>query len=182
MATSDRLTPRQWQIVNVFVTAGSALGCALLMPARLPGTEVLSVTPHWLLIWVVAWSVKRTASQGAIAGAILGTILDGMTAPYPSHAIGLSLVGALTGQLQKERFIQEDLISVALIVFGMAALAETVVAVQYSLRDFHRLPEIWAAHQRIAIASALLSSLWAPAVYYPLSRWWEHIRESNESP
>jgi hypothetical protein len=35
--------------------------------------------------------------------------------------------------------------------------------------------EIWSNHQRIALSSAILSSLWAPAVYYPLNRWWEMV-------
>jgi len=40
--------------------------------------------------------------------------------------------GILTARLQKQRYIQEDFISVALIVFGMAVLAETVTALQFS--------------------------------------------------
>jgi len=168
--------PRRMRLANALVTGGSVLGCALLLPARLPGTELLEVTPHWLLIWVVAWSVKRTMTSGAIAGVLLGAILDGMTAHGPTHALSLGLVGALTGRLQKERFIREDLISVALIVFAMAAIAETLVALQHSARDPDRLVDIWTTHQRIALASALLSSLWAPAIYYPLNRWWEWVR------
>jgi rod shape-determining protein MreD len=143
--------------------------------------ELLAVGPNWLLIWVVAWSVKRTVFQGAIAGLALGLIQDGMSAPEPTHAISLAIVGILTACLQKQRYIKEDFISVALIVFGMAVVAETIIAVQFSLHAFgvssttpHRtLSEIWLYHQRIALTSAILSSLWAPVVYYPLKRWWE---------
>ena len=31
------------------------------------------------------------------------------------------------------------------------------------------------AHQRNALASAILSSLWAPVIYYPLNLWWEKM-------
>jgi hypothetical protein len=37
------------------------------------------------------------------------------------------------------------------------------------------LPDIWMQHQRIALSSAILSSLWAPALYYPLNRWWTYF-------
>jgi rod shape-determining protein MreD len=82
----------------------------------------------------------------------------------------------LTGRIQKERYIQEDFISVALIVFGMAVVGETVTAIQYSLLGDRNLAEIWTDHQRIALSSAILSSLWAPVVYYPLNRWWERMK------
>jgi rod shape-determining protein MreD len=184
-----RWHPYARQALNGFVTAGSVLLCLLVLPTRLPGMELLAVGPNWLLIWVVAWSVKRTAFQGAIVGLILGLIQDGMTAPDPTHALSLAVVGILTARLQKQRYIKEDFISIALIVFGMAVLAETIIAIQFSLQSFsiepekaHRaLADIWVYHQRIALSSAILSSLWAPVVYYPLSRWWEQI-ESIEQP
>jgi hypothetical protein len=65
----------------------------------------------------------------------------------------------------------------------MAVLAETITALQLSLmslniaqfRTQRTLSEIWFYHQRIALSSAILSSLWAPVIYYPLSRWWQRI-------
>jgi rod shape-determining protein MreD len=150
--------------------------------------ELLGVGPNWLLIWVVAWSVKRSAWQGAVAGIVLGLIQDGMTAPHPTHALELALVGVLTARLQKQRYIQEDFISVALIVFGMAVIAETVTALQFSIIGFsypnepnRTLAEIWFYHQRIALSSAILSSLWAPVVYFPLNRWWEQMQEVEQA-
>lgn len=143
--------------------------------------ELLGIGPNWLLIWVVAWSVKRTALQGAIAGLTLGMIQDGMTAFHPTHAISLALVGILTARIQKQRYIQEDFISVALIVFGMAVVAETVSAIQFSLQGDRDWLDIWTDHQRLALSSAVLSSLWAPIVYYPLNRWWELISLLEQS-
>lgn len=175
--------PYTLRVLNWTVTIGSVLVCLLLLPTRLPGMELLSVAPNWLLIWVVAWSVKRTAWQGALAGLVLGLIQDGMTSPNPTHAVSLAIVGILTARIQKQRYIREDFISVALIVFGMAVLAETIIAIQFSWQTFvsdaaqvHRnLGEIWVYHQQVALSSAILSSLWAPALYYPLNRWWERI-------
>jgi rod shape-determining protein MreD len=178
-----KLEPRTLQMVDRAVTVGSVFVCLLVLPMRLPGMELLSVSPNWLLIWVVAWSVKRTAWEGAIAGLALGLIQDGMTYPNPTHAISLAIVGILTARLQKQRYIKEDFISIALIVFGMAVLAATITAIQFSLYNpaigsemaNRTIGEIWSNHQRIALSSAILSSLWAPAVYYPLNRWWEMV-------
>lgn len=175
MVNLTRFSYRQRQLLNWGVTGLSVLLCALLLPLRLPGMELLGFGPHWLLIWVVSWSVKRDGWQGAIAGVAVGLILDGMSLGQPSHVFSLGLVGWLTGRLEKEKYIQEEFVSVALIVFGMAAIAETVMAFLHVLQDFSRWLDIWTAHQRIVLTSALLSSLWAPAVYYPLNRWWEAI-------
>lgn len=163
------------QILNWTVTVGSVIVCSLILPTRLPGMELLGIGPNWLLIWVVAWSVKRTVLEGAIAGLVLGLIQDGMTAPHPSHTLSLMCVGILTAMLKKQRYIQEDFISVALIVFGMTVVAETVLTLQFSRMGDRSLVEIWTEHQRIALSSAIVSSLWAPIVYYPLNLWWQKM-------
>jgi rod shape-determining protein MreD len=115
--------------------------------------------------------------QGALAGLVLGLIQDGMTSPSPTHIFSLMLVGVLTARLRKEQYLQEDFISVALIAFGMAVLGETVMAIQYSFLGDRSLVEIWTYHQLIALSSAVLSSLWAPVLYFPLNRWWEYMSE-----
>lgn len=182
------LSPYLRQTLNALVTAGSVLACLLILPTRFVGMELLGVGPNWLLIWVVAWSIKRSPWQGAIAGITLGFLQDGMTAANPTHTLSLALVGILTALLQKQRYIQEDFISVALIVFGMAVIAETVTAFQFMLQDLRApdrlssrtLSEIWNYHQQIALCSAILSSLWAPALYYPLNRWWQRVSLADQ--
>ena len=168
------------QLWNWVVTIGSVFFCLLILRMQLPGMDILGVGPNWLLIWVVAWSISRTSFSGMIAGITLGMLQDSLTAPFPTHALGLAIAGILTARLKQRRFIQEDLISIALIVFGLAAVTETAMAVQLSVqhilgdRSIHdSLRSIWQYHQRVALSSAILSSLWAPALYYPLKRWWE---------
>ncbi len=167
--------PQTRQLVNILVTVASLLLCLLLLPTRFPGMTLLGIGPNWLLIWVVSWSVKRNMFQGLVAGVALGLVQDAMTSPQPTHTLSLALVGVLTARLQKQRFIQEDFISVALIVFGMAVIAETVMAVQYSFFANRTLGDIWELHQLIGLSSAILSSLWAPVIYFPLNLWWERI-------
>lgn len=177
----ERWHPIAQVALNWAVIGGSVLICLLLLPTRLPGMELAGVSPNWLLIWVVAWSVKRSPFQGAMAGLALGLIQDGLTAPSPTHALSLALVGFLTARLRKQRYIQEDFISVALIVFAMAVLAETVIALQFMFQDRRSLAEIWTYHQFIALSSAILSSLWAPILYFPLKRWWERMNLLEQS-
>lgn len=180
----SRSTPQrsdlQLALMNWTFTGLSVFICLLLLPSRLPGTELLGITPNWLLIWVVAWSMTRSVFDGAMAGLVLGLLQDGLTAPQPTHVLSLVVVGVLTARLQKQRYIQEDIVSVALIVFGMSVVAETVMALQITLHHwvladspYHSLAQIWRYHQRVALSSAILSSLWAPALYYPLKYWWE---------
>ncbi|MCC5652111.1 rod shape-determining protein MreD [Nostoc sp. XA013] len=173
----SRWHPGVRQLLGWIVTASSVLLCLLLLPTRLPGMELLGIGPNWLLIWVVAWSVKRTVFAGALAGIVLGLLQDSMTSPNPTHALSLGIVGILTALLQKQRFIEEDFISIAVIVFVMAVLAETIFGLQLTLMGNERkLTDIWTYYQRVALASAILSSLWAPVVYYPLNRWWQRIK------
>ena len=184
MALSNPLSryeyhPQRQQIVNWMVTVGSVFLCLLLLPMRIPGMVLLGVTPNWLLIWVVAWSMKRTVFQGAIAGLVLGLIQDGMTSPDPTHTISLIVVGVLTACLQKQRYLQEDFISVALIVFGMTILAEVISALQFFFLDLTTTSTgtfTIQQRQQAALASAIVSSLWAPAVYYPLNYWWARMK------
>ncbi len=206
--------------LNILIIVGSVLALMMILPMRLPGTQVAGVGANWLLIWVVAWSLRRNVVEGAIAGIILGLLQDAMTGPSPTHVISLAVVGALTALLQKQRYIQEDFISVALIVFGMAIISETVVALQLTfiaqdtswtdiaginsevgqfslgeslleadqagagteqvIRAGYTAGEIWTRYQRIALSSAIVSSLWGPIISFPLNTWWEWLGRSKE--
>jgi rod shape-determining protein MreD len=166
------------QFINYLVIFGSVLLCLLLLPLRLSGMELLGIAPHWTVIWVVSWSVKRNVFAGAIAGLILGILQDSMTGSSPSHIIPLVLIGVLTAQLQKERYLREDFISIALIVFVMVIIAESITAVQYAFQGLRSWESIWTHYQQIILTSAILSSLWAPVVYYPLNIWWQQIKNN----
>jgi rod shape-determining protein MreD len=173
----------------------SLLVCMLLSLTRWPGMEIAGIGPHWLLIWVVAWSLKRSPQAGALAGLLLGMLQDGMTAQNPTHMLSLAIVGWLTAKLQKQRFLNEDFISAAFVVFGMSVLAETVMAVQFSLMELQRplihegpawaqygpaVARIWQSHQSVALSTAILSSLWAPILYLPLSRLWRFMDAAQQ--
>jgi len=135
---------------------------------RLPGIELLGIAPNWLLIWVVVWvssaQLFKERSQDWLWAASRC-----MTSPHPTHALSLAFSGNF------DCSIAEAALHPGRLVFGMAVLAETVTALQFSfLRSpggaearAVELAEIWTYHQQIALCSAILSSLWAPVVYYP---------------
>jgi rod shape-determining protein MreD len=172
----ERWPPFVRTLTNWTITFGSVLFCVLMLPTRFAGMELLGIGPNWLLIWVVAWSVKRSVWEGIFAGVVLGLLQDAMTSPDPTHVITLGFVGGLTALLRKQRFIQEDFISIALIVFMMAIVADSIFGLQLILMGDSNLESIWAYYQRGALASAILSSLWAPVVYYPLNVWWQKCK------
>ncbi|AFY47257.1 rod shape-determining protein MreD [Nostoc sp. PCC 7524] len=171
--------PGLLHLLDLAVTFGSVVLCLLLLPTRFPGMELLGIGPNWLLIWVVAWSINRSVWAGTFAGIVLGLLQDAMTSPEPSHAITLGLVGLITGMMQKQRFIQEDFISIALIVFVMVIVAETVFGLLLTLAGDRSTEYIWSYYQRVTLASAILSSLWAPVLYYPLNSWWQKMKMVN---
>ncbi len=209
---------------NFVVTVVSALICVMLMPMALPGTLLAGVSVNWMLIWVVSWSLKRSPLLGLVAGVTVGLLMDGLASAHPSHVLAFGTVGLLTGIIQKQRYVQEDFISVALMVFAMALVAETITATQLSLMAMdwrfgfwgaekidpnralsareelailnqlaqsqkkvmgldhtgYTVSLIWVEHQRIALSSAIVSSLWAPLIAWPLNRWWDYIRPKIE--
>ncbi|MBE9164923.1 MULTISPECIES: rod shape-determining protein MreD [Microcoleaceae] len=188
MKALSRMFGRSRKFLNFGVTFVSVLLCLLILPTRMPGMELLGISPNWLLIWLVAWSIKRkrTVWGAASMGVVLGFLQDAMTAPHPSHAVSLVIVGVLTVVLLKTwsipaDIVERDPIPIALIVFGMAVVAETVMGLQFLAVGDRALVEIWSDHQRVALCSAILSSLWAPVIYFPLNHLWEMTRSLEKS-
>jgi rod shape-determining protein MreD len=182
LRTLEKLNPRLLRIIGWLVTLGSLFLCLLAMPLRLPGITLVGLAPNWLLIWLVTWSINKPVLVAAIAGTAIGLLQDAMTIPSdvtlaPTRAISMALVATITALLQKQRYVQEDFVSIALIVFGMSVVSETAIALQLTLlgRD---LSLVWTMQQRITLTIAVLSSLWSPALYFPLSRWWRWLEKT----
>jgi rod shape-determining protein MreD len=184
------LSRKQMLWLNGFVNVGSVLLCTLLLPTRWPGMELLGIAPNWLMMWVVAWSVKRSVWEGTVAGVILGILHDSLSGSrlpdrllLPSHVLGLVVVGVLTALLQKQRYIQEELASIALITFFMGFVNEGVIAIQYWLQSQQPVMDfsnpLWLRYQQVAIATAVLSSLWMPVLYLPLNWWWQKVEDAE---
>jgi rod shape-determining protein MreD len=170
----DRELSKFAAIALGFINILSLGFCAVALYARFPFMTLLGLSPNWLLIWLVIWSINRPVILATITGVSLGLIQDAMTIPSgismaPTHVLGMAIAGGLTALLQKERYIQENFISIALIVFGMTVISETAIALQLTLLG-RNMAEIWQLQQRITLASAILSSLWSPILHFPLAR------------
>lgn len=163
------------QVFNGCIIVGSVLLCAFLQPLRLPGMTLLSAAPNWFLIWVVTWSATRSPLQAVVAGIAVGWVQDGLTAPNPTHALGLAIAGCLVSGFSRFRLLQENFISGALLVFVMAILIEGILALQFLFRGQWAGAGLWQHLQEVALASAILSSLWTPILYVPLQAWWETV-------
>jgi rod shape-determining protein MreD len=159
------------QIVNLLFIAASITICIILMLVHIPGMELLEVNPNWLLIWVVAWSFNRSPWQGAIAGLIVGCIYDGITLGNPSHILSFMVVGMVTSSLKTQKYLGEDFISVAFVVFFMTFLSEAIFAIQYGRLHLMDMTDLLQKYQQVAIISAIITSLWSPAFYYPMNLW-----------
>lgn len=181
---TNRFDARLTKLFGLVITLVSLLICALALPTRWPGMTLMGIAPNWLLIWLVAWSIKRPVIIAVMAGVALGFLQDAMTIPKdailaPTHAIGMAIAGGVTALLQKQRYIQEDFISVSLIVFGMSVISETAIAVQLTIAG-RNIDTVWALQQRIALSSAILSSLWSPVLHFPMSRLWQWLEQADE--
>ncbi len=155
--------------LQIFYIVISVIICCLLLMLRIGGMELIGITPNWLLIWLVTWSVKRNLWQSLVAAIALGLIWDSLTGIYPSHVLGLAVVALFTSNVYSQKYVKEDAISIILIVFGMSILSETTTALQYSLQTEIPLLDIWLNYQKNCLASAIISSLWTPLIYFPLN-------------
>ncbi len=174
------LSPLARNILNGLVIVLSICFCVGVALWHHSGWAMSGIYPDWFLIWVVVWSVKRPAWQGVVAGICLGFIQDGLTSHHPTHALALAMVGLLTSLLQKQRYVSEDFISVALITFAMAIIGATIMAGQLSFVSGRDVAEVWQQHRQIALGSAILSSLWAPIIYAPLNLWWQWLEGAQD--
>ncbi|MEL6494333.1 MAG: rod shape-determining protein MreD [Cyanobacteria bacterium J06623_7] len=162
--------------INLLFIAASISLCMILMLVDIPGVELLEINPNWLLIWVVAWSLKRTVWHGAIAGTVIGCIYDGITLSNPSHVLSFIIIGILTASLKTHKYLGEDFISVAFVVFFMTILAEAVYVWQYSRVYFMSMEAMVQKYRQLVIISAIITSLWSPALYYPMNLWQKRMR------
>ncbi len=168
------------KILNIIFIVISVAVCSILMLFTIPGMELLDTSPNWLLIWLVAWSLGRSADRGAIAGLTIGWIYDGIIGSTPSHALPFIVAGVITSRLQKQKYIGEDFISVALIVFFMTVLTEAIFAWLYLRTYFLSIERVWSKYQQVAIVSAIITSLWSPIFYYPFNLWQKRFRQMQK--
>jgi rod shape-determining protein MreD len=193
MNTTRLRTPnktKQQSAIDVLIIAISAAICILMLPTRWPGMELLGVGPSWLVMWLVAWTLHRSIGSSLIAATILGLIQDGMTGGQLnlygltlSHVISLIVVVLTVDRLHKRQYVTSSVFGAVVLAFGMTILSEIILCGQHllDLANFQftgseaiSIDTIWQDRSRSILISALVSSIWMPLLYYPLSRRWQH--------
>lgn len=162
-------------VLNIVVIVISLAICCILSMMSFPGVELLGVSPNWLLIWLITWSVRRSIWQAIIAGICVGWIYDALTIANPSHVLSFIVVGMITASLDKDKYIAENFVSVAILVFFMTIVTETIIATQYLWLRITPFSEVWRNYLRIVASSVIITSLWTPLIYIPLNKWWKTI-------
>jgi len=186
-----KLHPLTLTGLNALAIIGSASLCLLLLPTRFPGMEILGVGPNWLVMWTIAWSLHRSIWHAATAGIVLGLIQDGMTLPaagmlgsMPTHVLSLTVVGVLTVWLHKHRYIDDAIVTVVILTFLLAIVAELIMGGQYLLQtsigqsaavNFDSFSYLLTERSPVMLIAGILSGLWMPILYYPLHFWWHKI-------
>jgi rod shape-determining protein MreD len=156
--------------------------------------EILGVGPSWLVMWTIAWSLHRSLWHATTTGIALGLIQDGMTFPatanlgtVPTHVLSLTIVGVMAFWLRKYRYLDDTILSVSIGTFMLTLVSELVTGLQYLLQmatsqsvaaSMDSLSYLWIDRAPIIAIAAILSGLWMPILYYPLSLWWQKFSVS----
>lgn len=162
-------------VLNILVIVTSLAGCCILSLTRFPGAELLGISPNWLLIWLIAWSVRRSIWQAIAAGICVGWVYDALTIANPSHVLSFIAVGMITASLDKDKYLAENFVSMAILVFFMTIIAETIIGIQYFWLQLIPMSELWNNYLRIVASSVVITSLWTPLIFIPLNKWWKKI-------
>jgi rod shape-determining protein MreD len=187
----DKLSPLARTGFYLFTVIGSASLCLLLLPTRVPGMEILGVGPSWLVMWAIVWSLRGSLWHATGAGVVLGLIQDGMTflpsvsvGTTPTHVVSLTTVSVLAFVLYKRRYVDDTIVSVSIATFLLTIISESITGLQYLAEISSRQSPAFSLesssylwHDRLLVIpiAALLSSLWMPVLYYPLSLCWQKM-------
>jgi rod shape-determining protein MreD len=77
----------------------------------------------------------------------------------------------LSSSLKTQKYLGEDFISVAFVVFFMTCLSEGIFAWQYGREHLMTMTDLLYKYRQVVIISAIITSLWSPAFYYPVNLW-----------
>ncbi len=122
----------------------------------LPGLALLGVTPNWLLLGLVLWCQGRRWLTAVLAGVLVGLLQDALVAsPYPSHALGLALVGYATVWMGKRWLWTQTLVGLMLVTPLLTLLSEGAIALQFLIRP----DSLMAFHNTSASGGEFLDAL-----------------------
>lgn len=143
----------------ITITWGSVFGS----PLRKPSPEELRLQP-------VDQAIMMQIAAGSVSGLIIGAIFASFYATVsPVYPFSYPLAGWLSGYFSLKSFNKATLLCIPL-VLGGTVFAESISALQLHLVG---RPEVLSRLAEIAFPEAILNSLIAPFIYFPMRTWYE---------
>ena len=133
--------------------------------------------PNWFVIWLSIWCIDRTLLQAVVAGFCLGWIQDSLTAPWPSHTIGMVVIATGFYYCFANRFWKSDVLIIPLLVMFAVLINDGMLSMLFSLNDGLPLLHVWQQQPQLFWISPLLSAIWTPAFFWPLRQWWMALKQ-----
>ena len=139
--------------------------------------ELMGFGPNWFVIWLVIWCIDRDLLSTLFAAICLGLIADGLSAPWPSHVVGLVVVAGLVHSLYVHRFWKSDFFITPFIVMLGVLVNDGIMSILFSLKDDVSILYTWQQSPHLFWISPIISAVWTPAFFWPLRSWWSFLKK-----
>ncbi|MCC6978845.1 MAG: rod shape-determining protein MreD [Candidatus Melainabacteria bacterium] len=134
------------------------------------GSPLRKPTPEELRMQPVDQAIMMQIASGSVSGLIIGAIFASFyLTMLPIYPISYPIVGWLAGYFSLKSFNKATLLCIPL-VLGGTVFAESITALQLHMIG---RPEVLPRLAEIAFPEAILNSLIAPFIYFPMRAWFE---------
>ncbi|HEY9678059.1 MAG TPA: rod shape-determining protein MreD [Drouetiella sp.] len=138
------------------------------------GSPLQAPRPDELKISTLGQIMARQALSGSLSGALVGAFFGSLYASViPAYPIAYPLIGWIAGYFTLRNFNQATFFCIP-IVFAATIFAETITAIQ--LQAMGR-PDVLAHLTYIVFPEAVLNSLMAPFLFFPMREWYKFSHE-----
>jgi rod shape-determining protein MreD len=145
------------------------------------GSPLLAPRPNELRVSTLGQVIARQALSGSLSGALVGAFFGALFASVlPAYPIAYPLIGWIAGYFTLQNFNQATFLCIPL-VFLATVFAESIMALQLALMG---RPDVLQHLSVVAFPEAVLNSLMAPFIFFPMREWYKFSRlhDSVQSP
>lgn len=138
------------------------------------GSPLKAPLPKELRMSTLGQVIARQALSGSLSGALVGAFFGALFASViPAYPIAYPLIGWIAGYFTLQNFNQATFLVIPL-VFLSTIFAEAVMAAQLALMG---RPDVLQHLSRVVFSEAVLNSLMAPFIFFPMRNWWKFSKE-----